>query len=102
MKDLQVVAYGMNPLQGSFYGVEASCQHATNRIAAFQGHGYLQLRSPWALGAGAGTAGSGPAKRDVSLGLSFKTTSPEGILLYTLPITAVYIIDKLIDITMIA
>lgn len=93
MKDLQVVAFGMNPLQGSFYGVEASCQQATNKIAAFQGHGYLQLRSSWP----AAPASSGATKRDVSLGLSFKTQSPEGVLLYTLPIATVRTVDKLID-----
>lgn len=78
MKDLQVVAFGLNPLQGSFYGVEASCSsQAINKIAAFTGQGgYIQLKA------------SRPA-RDVSLSFSFKTTSPEGILFFSIPVPAV-------------
>ena len=78
MKDLQVVAFGMNPLQGSFYGVEASCGSQTiNKIVAFSGSGYIQLRA------------ARPTGRDMNLGLSFKTELPEGILLFSAPIPAV-------------
>ena len=77
IKDLQVVAFGMNPLQGSFYGVEASCSlQAINKIAAFAGQGFIQL------------AATRPAK-DLTLGLSFKTTAPEGILLFSAPVPSV-------------
>ena len=78
MKDLQVVAFGMNPLQGSFYGVEASCGSQTiNKIVAFSGSGYIQLRA------------ARPTGRDMNFGLSFKTELPEGILLFSAPIPAV-------------
>ena len=77
MKDLQVVAFGMNPLQGSFYGVEASCSsQAMNKIVAFAGSGFLQLRAA-------------KPGRDLNLGLSFKTESPEGILLFAAPVPTV-------------
>ncbi len=77
MKDLQVVAFGMNPLQGSFYGVEASCGSTTvNKIVAFAGSGFIQLRA------------SRPG-RDLNLGLSFKTEAAEGILLFSAPVPAV-------------
>ena len=79
MKDLQVVAFGMNPLQGSFYGVEASCgSQNVNKIVAFAGSGFIQLRA------------SRPG-RDLNLGLSFKTESPEGILLFSAPTPSVNI-----------
>jgi laminin alpha 1/2 len=78
MKDLQVVAFGMNPLQGSFYGVEASCGSQTiNKIVAFAGTGYIQLRA------------ARPTGRDMNFGLSFKTEMPEGILFFSAPIPAV-------------
>ena len=80
MKDLQVVAFGMNPLQGSFYGVEASCSSGADKIAAFQGHGYLQLRSPRSV-----------SRSDFSLGLTFKTQANDGVLVYVLPASYVRI-----------
>lgn len=80
MKDLQVVSFGLNPLQGSYYGVEASCSsQAISKIAAFTGQGaFIQLR----------TARSA---RDLNLSFSFKTTSPEGILYFSAPIPTVRI-----------
>lgn len=77
MKDIQVVAFGMNPLQGSYYGVEASCSSQTvNKISAFTGNGYIQLKAP-------------RPGRDLTVSLSFKTESPEGILLFSAPLPVV-------------
>ena len=70
------MAIGINPLQGSYYGVEASCSDNRNKIVAIPGHGYVQLRSP-------------SPKKDFNMGFSFKTKSSDGILLYTFPIPTV-------------
>lgn len=76
MKDIQVVAFGMNPLQGSYYGVEASCtSQVVNKISAFTGNGYIQLKAP-------------RPGRDLSVSLSFKTEASEGILLFSAPLPA--------------
>lgn len=76
IQDLQVVAFGMNPLQGSFFGVEASCSETVDKIVAFQGQGYLQLRTQ-------------SPKKDFNMGFSFKTKATEGILFYAVPIPSV-------------
>ena len=75
MKDLQVVAFGMNPLQGSFYGVEASCASTADKIAAFHGHGYLQLQS----------SNAAKPSAESSMGFTFKTRVNDAVLLYVLP-----------------
>ncbi|XP_049762590.1 laminin subunit alpha-1 [Schistocerca cancellata] len=44
MSGIQVVNEGINPLQGKFYGVEASCSLSL-RVVSFEGNGYLELPS---------------------------------------------------------
>ena len=76
INDLQVVAYGMNPLQGSYYGVEASCS-GINKLASFSGAdgSFIQLKAP------GGGGGGGATRRDLNLAIGFKTsaTSSAGV-----------------------
>ena len=76
IKELQVVASSMNPLQGSFYGVEASCGADVERVVALAGAGFVQLRAP-------------SAKKDFSVAFGFKTRSNDALLLYTHPVVQV-------------
>ena len=72
ISDLQVVAYGMNPLQGAYYGVEASCS-GINKLAAFSGAegSFIQLKAPT----------TSNLRRDLSLALGFKTSASDGSIL---------------------
>ena len=76
IRDLQVVAFGLNPLQGSFYGVEASCSDVRHKIVALPGQGFLQLQVP-------------TPKKDMNMALSFKTKAADGILLFMTAIPSV-------------
>jgi hypothetical protein len=62
----------MNPLQGSYYGVEASCS-GINKLAAFSGAegSFIQLKAPT----------TSNSRRDLSLALGFKTSASDGSIL---------------------
>ncbi|XP_065577471.1 laminin subunit alpha lam-3-like isoform X2 [Artemia franciscana] len=67
LKDIQVIATGINPLQGSNYDVQGSCLEEPERFVGFDGRGFLQL----------------PAlsiKKDFSLSINFRTLLPDAFI----------------------